>query len=100
MGHLGRGEHFWSFQLKRSVLQVLKEPDPIPQEHRRQVQVEFVEQTSLETLIGKLGTTQHIDLFLTRNSLCLGKHALNTLSNEGKGCSSILDQLFSLPMSK
>jgi hypothetical protein len=100
MGHQGRDDNFWSLQLDRSIPQVVKEPHPITQEYRHQVKPYFVEQSCLDALMSKRGTTQYIDLFLAGNVLCLGKHAFHPLSDEGKGCASILDQLFPLPMRK
>jgi len=54
-----------AFQLGMGAAQVVEEPDPFTQQDWHQVNLYFVEQSRLNALISKRGTTQDIDVSFT-----------------------------------
>ena len=76
--------HLYSFQMELWVASLIEETQTCAQEHRHDVNVEFVSQPGSQALLCDVGGTNHGHIFVARSRFSLPDGAFYTIRHEGE----------------
>jgi hypothetical protein len=81
----GKLQHLHSFQPNLFSANCFKQPKPLVQEHRHDVNVEFIGKSSAQALLCGTCTTDNRNIFVACRHFGLTDGAFDTVSHKGKG---------------
>ena len=77
-------DHPGAFQINTTRSEIVEQPDSCPKQDRHQIDMDFIQQSGLDALLGD-SRAGYGDVLVPCGLLCLTNGAFNAIGDEGEG---------------